>query len=194
MLRLHLTSLVVMTAAWKFGLEELLDPYLIGDHQAESDAERWEFVLVSTLLVGLVTGALILAGRRSLRTIERRQWLEALLGEGFEANPVACFAMDGERRIHAENASCRTLLGPHFGSLVGRSLHDLLPIDLTDTRYLELEMGLRDRARWEGPLVLDGVDGPVRVTLDLVMRCDAVTGTARSLHAWVHALKPLRHR
>lgn len=190
--------LVVMTsllsAGWKFGVEELLDPYLVGDHQAESDAERWEFVLVSTLLVALVTGTLILAGRRALRTIERRQWLNALVGEGFEANPVACFAMDGERRIHAENASCRALLGPHFGSLVGHSFHDLLPIDLTDTRYLELEMGLRDHARWEGALVLDGADGPVRVNLDLVLRCDAATGSASSLHAWVHALKLLRER
>jgi PAS domain-containing protein len=184
----------VLAAVWKFGLEELADPYLAGDHQAESDAERWEFVVVSTLLVALVTGMLMLVGRRALQALEQRQWLDALLGDGFEANPVASFAMDGERRIHAENASCRALLGPYFGGLVGRSFHDLLPIDLTDTRYLELEMALRDQARWEGALVLDGVDGPVRLSLDLVLRRDPGTGTATSLHAWVHALKPLRHR
>ena len=180
----------VLSAVWSFGLEDLLDPYLPGDHVAENDAERWEFVIITSLLVATVVGLMVLSGLRTLRTIDHRQQVEALVFEGFHNDLGAAFTADGERTIVAENDRCRELLGPHFGPLIGRSFHDLLPIDLTDTSYLELEIGLRDHSRWQGVFVVAGKLGDMRLTLSLVMM-QSPAGVATSLHGRVRSIEPL---
>ena len=180
----------VLSAAWSFSLEDLLDPYLPGDHVAENDAERWEFVIITSLLVATVVGLIALSGRSTLRAIDRRQQVEALVFEGFRNDLGAAFATDGERTVVAENDRCRELLGPHFGPLIGRSFHDLLPIDLTDTRYLELEIGLRDHSRWQGDFVIAGKQGDMRLTLSLIMM-QSPAGVATSLHGRVRSLELL---
>lgn len=176
----------LLALAWAFGLEDLLDPYLFGTHHAEGDAERWEFVVVVTLLVGGVAGMLLLFGQRTLRTMEQRQAVQALVYAGFEHDPGAAFATDGERVIVAENRRCRELLGPHLGALVGRSFHEFLPLDLTDSRYLEFEISLRDHGFWHGDFVTGGRLGDVRLTLELVM-VQSEAGVATSLHGRVAA-------
>jgi PAS domain-containing protein len=184
--------LVVLTALcaalWSFGLEDLLDPYLPGEHAVENDAERWEFVIATTLLVALSAGLVLLFGLRALKASESRQRVEALVYQGFLNDPQAAFATDGERNVIAENDRCRALLGPHFGTLLGRSFHELLPIDLTDTRYLALEIGLRDHSHWRGEFVVRGRQGEVCIQLELVM-LQSASGVASSLHGRVHALE-----
>lgn len=174
----------LLALAWAFGLEDLVDPYLFGTHHAESDAERWEFVVVVTLLVGGVAGMLLLFGQRTLRTMEQRQAIQALVYAGFEHDPGAAFATDGERIIVAENRRCRELLGPHLGVLVGRSFHEFLPLDLTDSRYLEFEISLRDHGFWQGDFVTGGRLGEVRLTLELML-VQSEAGVATSLHGRV---------
>jgi PAS domain-containing protein len=178
----------LLALAWAFGLEDLVDPYLFGTHHAEGDAERWEFVVVVTLLVGGVAGMLLLFGQRTLRTMEQRQVVQALVYAGFERGPEAAFATDGERVIVAENRRCRELLGPHLGVLVGRSFHEFLPLDLTDSRYLEFEISLRDHGYWHGDFVTGGRLGDVRLTLELVM-VQSEAGVATSLHGRVAAVE-----
>lgn len=180
----------VLSAVWSFGLEDLFDPYLPGDHVAENPAERWEFVILTSLMVATVVGLMILFGRNTLRTINQRQQIEALVFEGFRNDLDAAFTTDGERTVVAENDRCQELLGPHFGPMVGRSFHDLLPIDLTDASYLELEIGLRDHSRWQGDFVVKGKQGDMRLTLDLIMM-QSPAGVATSLHGRVKSLEPL---
>jgi PAS domain-containing protein len=183
--------LVIMTFAlsfaWKFGVEELVDPYLIGDHLVESDAERWEFVIVSTLMVALAVATMLLIGHRAYRRLEHRQWLETLITEGFMEHPTAGFVMDDERRIVLENSACRDLAGPDLGVLVGRSFKDLYPMDLTDAQYLSLELSLRERDRWRGNLKCVGTNRPVQLNIELVLR-RGEDGVATSHHAWIHEI------
>jgi PAS domain-containing protein len=173
----------LLALAWAFGLEDLVNPYLFGTHYVEGDAERWEFVVVVTLLVGGVVGMLLLFGQRTLRAVEQRQALQALVYAGFENDPEAAFATDGERVIVAENRRCRELLVPHLGVLVGRSFHEFLPLDLTDSRYLEFEISLRDHGHWQGDFVTEGRLGDVRLTLE---------GVTTSLHGRVAAVDLLQ--
>ncbi len=186
--------LVVLTmlcaALWSFGLEDLLDPHLAGEHVVENDAERWEFVVVTTLLVAASAGLMLLLGLRALKVSARRQRVEAQVYQGFLNAPHAAFTTDGERTVVAENARWEALIGPHCGSLLGRSFHELLPIDLTDTRYLELEIGLRDHNHWRGEFVVRGRQGDMRLELELVM-VQSPSGVASSLHGWLHDLELL---
>ncbi len=186
--------LVVLTALfaalWSFGLEDLLDPYLPGEHVAENDAERWEFVVITTLLVASVAGLMLLSGLQALRLSEGRQQVEALVYQGFLSDPGAAFTADGERIVIAENARCEALLGPHFGSLRGRSFHELLPIDLTDTRYLELEISLRDNNHWRGEFVARGHQGEVRLDVELVM-LQTPSGVTTSVHGRIYGIDSL---
>ncbi len=185
-------SLVALTslcaALWSFVIEDLLDPYLPGDHVFENVTERWEFVVVTTLLVALAAGVTLLAGLHALRVSERQQRIQSMVYEGFLRDPGAAFTTDGERRVVVENDRCRALLEPHFGSLLGRSFHELLPIDLTDTRYLQLEIGLRDHGHWRGEFDVEGRQGEVRLELELVM-VQHPSGVATSLHGTVHRLE-----
>ena len=181
----------LLALGWAFGLEDLVDPYLFGAHQTEGDAERWEFVVVCTLLVAGVVGLLLLSGQRALRAMEQRQAIQALVHAGFEHDAVAAFATDGDRVVVAENRRCREQLGPHLGALIGRSFHELLPLDLTDSRYLEFEISLRDHGFWHGDFVTGGRLGDVRLTLDLVMVQNA-SGVATSLHGRVAGVEPVQ--
>ncbi len=193
-LSLFCLLLIVLTtllaALWSFGVEDLLDPYLPGEHAVENDAERWEFVILTTLLVAVAVALMLLSGLHALRLSEQRQRVEALVHQGFMNGPHAAFATDGERNVIVENRRCAELLGPHFGSLVGRSMHELLPIDLTDTRYLQLEIGLRDHGRWHGEFVTRGRQGDVLLDLELVMLQNP-SGVATSLHGHLHRLDPV---
>jgi PAS domain-containing protein len=181
----------LLALAWAFGLEDLVDPYLFGTHHAEDDAERWEFVVVVTLLMSGVTGLLLLFGQRALRTMEQRQAIQALVHAGFEHDPEAVFATDGERVIVAENRRCREQLGPHLGALVGRSFHEFLPLDLTDSRYLEFEISLRDHGYWQGDFVTGGRLGDVRLTLELVL-VQSESGVATSMHGRIAAVEQVQ--
>lgn len=179
-----------LAVGWSFWLEDLIDPFLPGGHATESGAERWEFVIVATVMVTMAVGLMLLLGLRQLRALGHRQQIESLAYEGFVNDPVAAFVMDGERTVVAENMRCRELLEPHFGSLVGCSFHELLPIDLTDTRYLDLEMHLRDHGHWRGEFVAHGDRAEVKLEVELTMQRSR-SGVATSLHGRVHALEPV---
>ena len=44
----------IIAAAWKFGFEEWIDPFLPGVHDVDSEGEQWEFVLLSSFFPALL--------------------------------------------------------------------------------------------------------------------------------------------
>jgi len=191
--QLILLSLVLVattfavTLAWKFGIEEFFDPYLPGIHLVDSPAERWEFVIVATLLVALVSGLLLVLGHGRLQAIEARQRLQSLIYEGYLTSRDARFTMDSERVIVAETDNCRKLLGPRLGALVGRRFHDLMPMDLTDATYLEMELAMRDPGKWRGTVSFHNEETRVDIDLGLRVLRDR-HGTVTSMHGRVFGL------
>jgi diguanylate cyclase (GGDEF)-like protein/PAS domain S-box-containing protein len=47
------TGVALLAMAWKFGIEEWVDPFLPGTHHEDSEAERWEFVIACAMFTGL---------------------------------------------------------------------------------------------------------------------------------------------
>lgn len=194
--QLALLALVLVAAtlllafAWKFGLEEYVDPFLPGNHQVESRAERWEFVAVSTLFVALVSGLMLLFGRHTLRQLESAQRRQALVYDGFISSREPLLVLDGERVIVAENRRAAELFGPYQGPLAGRHFHDLVPIDLTDATYLGMELAIRDPGTWRGKVRFVHPTAPLRVDLGLRVRRDRM-GNLSSIHARVFGIEQL---
>ena len=58
------TGVALLAIAWKFGIEEWFDPFLPGNHQEDSEAERWEFVIACAMFTGLGLALPILAYSR----------------------------------------------------------------------------------------------------------------------------------
>jgi len=58
------TGVALLAMAWKFGIEEWVDPFLPGSHREDSEAERWEFVIACAMFTGLGLALPILAYSR----------------------------------------------------------------------------------------------------------------------------------
>lgn len=58
------TAVALLAMAWKFGIEEWVDPFLPGTHHEDSEAERWEFVIACAMFTGLGLALPILAYSR----------------------------------------------------------------------------------------------------------------------------------
>ena len=59
-----ITGVALLAMAWKFGIEEWVDPFLPGTHQEDSEAERWEFVIACAMFTGLGLALPIIAYSR----------------------------------------------------------------------------------------------------------------------------------
>ena len=58
------TAVALLAMAWKFGIEEWADPFLLGTHHEDSEAERWEFVIACAMFTSLGLALPILAYSR----------------------------------------------------------------------------------------------------------------------------------
>jgi diguanylate cyclase (GGDEF)-like protein/PAS domain S-box-containing protein len=59
-----ITGVALLAMAWKFGIEEWVDPFLPGTHHEDSEAERWEFVIACAMFTGLGLALPIIAYSR----------------------------------------------------------------------------------------------------------------------------------
>lgn len=145
------TGLVVALLAfgWKFGLEELLDPFLPGIHAEESAAERWEFVVVSSLFAVLATALPTLVAYRQL---QGRLTANRLSTAVFASAPQPMVITDPAARVRAVNPAFETLSGWTTEQVVGQPLDVLCAADNAAGRCAEILRALDAQGEWRGEL------------------------------------------
>jgi PAS domain S-box-containing protein len=126
----------VLAIAWKFGIEEEMDPFLPGEHNVDSLAERWEFVVVTALLsaLALVAPAIVIRRLISTRFEASRRMADMLLAASeqkyrqlFETGQVCVLVLDVDGRFVMLNEQSARALGGVPGDFVGRTIAEKFP-------------------------------------------------------------------
>ena len=148
-------AVLLLAAIWKFGIEEAVDPYLWGEHIAESPAERWEFVIMAAMFVALSMVLPLIAGRKLIRRVRELEIREDAVALGFGRGPEAMFVTDQERRITAANARCSELFACELDRLIGSSFRDMIAADPPSSSVVEMELALREEGVWKGRIEIN---------------------------------------
>lgn len=152
------TGMVVAMLAfgWKFGIEELLDPLLPGEHATESDAERWEFVVVSSLFAILATLLPTLVAYRQLLAHLQASRLSSAV---FAAAPQPMIIADPAVSIRAVNPAFEALSGWTAQEVIGQPVSVLRAGGQADEVFREIDRALGERGEWRGELRNQRQDG-----------------------------------
>ena len=146
-----LTAIAVAGLAilWKFGIEEIVDPYLPGQHDSDSVAERWEFVVAATLFSVLALLPPTLFVKRLLR---ERLAASRLSTAVFRSAPQPMVVTDRQRRVIAANPAFEKLTG-YAADAVMLTPVDFLRTELNDAAvYDEMGHALAHEGAWSGEL------------------------------------------
>ncbi|MBF0158996.1 MAG: sensor domain-containing diguanylate cyclase [Magnetococcales bacterium] len=148
-------SALLLAILWKFGLEEIVDPWLPGLHAFEPSGERWEFVVVTSLLVTL---ALLVPTSLGLRLAKRQQETWQLLLSIFDRIPQPMFVTNTDRTIEMINPALQQLSGYSSIDLKGQPLQKLLHGE-DQTIQTQLHQIMTQQEQWSGELWLLRRDG-----------------------------------
>jgi diguanylate cyclase (GGDEF)-like protein/PAS domain S-box-containing protein len=144
---LSAAGVALLAMVWKFGIEEWLDPYLLGDHGVDSIAERWEFVVMSSLFSIL---ALLAPSAFVFRLFRERLAANRLAAAVFKSAPQPMVVTDAARRVIAVNPAFEKLTG-YQGSAVVDTAVSFLKSDLNDgALYAEISRSLDNGGSWSG--------------------------------------------
>jgi len=144
------TAVLLLAAIWKFGIEEIVDPYLWGDHSAESSAERWEFVIMAAVFATLSMILPLIAGRKLSRRVRELEIREDAVALSFSRGPEAMFVTDPQRRIITANTRCGEIFACELDRLIGSSFSEMLATDPPSNSVVEMELALRTEGVWKG--------------------------------------------
>jgi PAS domain S-box-containing protein len=126
----------VLAIAWKFGIEEEMDPFLPGAHDVDSIAERWEFVVTNALLsaLALIAPAIVIRRLISTRFEASRRMADTLLAASeqkyrqlFETGHVCVLVFDIDGRFVMLNEQSARVLGGVPEDFVGRTIAEKFP-------------------------------------------------------------------
>ncbi len=109
----------VLSAIWKFGLEELADPYMPGDHDIDSFAECCEFVIFSCLFSAM---SLVVPTMLLYRLIGSRQAASRLSEAVFFQSPQPMMVVNSVFKVIAANRAWENLASISSGRAVGKPL------------------------------------------------------------------------
>ena len=136
-----------IAAAWKFGLEDLVDPYLPGEHSTETLGERWEFVIVTTLcsIAAMMLPASVVY-RLVLQNIQARRLAESI----FDSAPQPMLLTDAGCAVLAVNSMWGALTGLRTTDVIGRRLTDLPGGLCGEAMVVSLQAGVAVSGTWSG--------------------------------------------
>jgi PAS domain S-box-containing protein len=146
----------LLAFGWKFGVEEWLDPFLPGEHAADSIAERWEFVIASTFFAIAATAPPSLFVGRLLR---ERMTADRLSAAVFDSAPQPMLVTDHERTILAINPAFEEMSGWSRADLVGCPASTLRSGDHPDEFYKSISHALDTTGAWTGEVTNRRQDG-----------------------------------
>jgi diguanylate cyclase (GGDEF)-like protein/PAS domain S-box-containing protein len=146
---LSAATVALLAIFWKFGVEELLDPYLPGAHAADSAAERWEFVVVATLFSAL---SLLIPSAVVRRLVRERLAASRLSAAVFKSAPQPMVVTDRNRRVIAVNPAFEKLTGYPAEAVVNTAV-SFLKSDLNNTAlYDDIGLALERNGAWSGEI------------------------------------------
>lgn len=132
---------------WKFGIEEFVDPYLPGEHAADSVAERWEFVVVATLFSVL---SLLIPSAVVHRLVREHLAASRLTAAVFKSAPQPLVVTDRDRRVIAVNPAFEKLTGYPAEAIIHTAAF-FFKSDLNNsTLYDEIWLVLDRNGAWSG--------------------------------------------
>lgn len=164
-------GVAVLAMLWKFGIEEWLDPWLPGIHATDSEAERWEFVVMASLFsaLALVVPAFVVA-----RLFADRLAADRLASAVFDSAPQPMVVTDARRCIIAVNPAFEALTGHAAASIIGQPVGCLKSDQQDPAFYRELGRALDSSGSWAGELHNQRPDGsPYVIWLSITATRDA---------------------
>lgn len=139
----------ILSSAWKFGLEEIVDPLLPGQHDVDSDAERWEFVVLCTVFaLAALTLPAILVRRLVGKIIRSRAVAEAIFG----AAPLPMLLVGHDFKVLSANRMFEVLVGASLTSTVGRNLQHLPSGLFNSDPQVDFVTSLTSSGSWSGEI------------------------------------------
>lgn len=144
---LSAATVALLAIFWKFGIEELADPYLPGEHAIDSLGERWEFVIVATLFSVL---SLLIPSAVVRRLVRERLSASRLSAAVFRSAPLPMVVTDRKRRVIAANPAFEKLTG-YLAEAVIHTPVSFLKSDLNKaTLYHDIGRALDCNGAWSG--------------------------------------------
>ena len=130
---LSLLGIFAISAAWEFGLEQLMGSLLGIEDEKESRRDHWEYVVTSTLLAGLAlifpTLALLRGTRDREEVVGRLRESEQSLRGIVENSPAAISLKDADGRYLMVNDQFEMLAGLGRDDIRGRKSDEIFPED-----------------------------------------------------------------
>jgi len=149
-------AVAVLAIGWKFGIEEIVDPYLPGEHAPDSIAERWEFVIASVLFSVV---ALLAPSAAVMRLLRERLAASRLSTAVFNSAPQPMVVTDRWRRVIAVNPAFEKLTGYPADEVMNTPVA-FLKTDLNDAvLYDEIDQALDRSGAWSGEVCNRRPDG-----------------------------------
>ena len=137
----------VLSAIWKFGLEELADPYMPGDHDIDSFAERCEFVIFSCLFSAM---SLVLPTSLVYRLIGSRRAASRLSEAVFFQSPQPMMVVNSLFNVIAANRAWENLAVIPAGRAVGKPLSALAFGTGADEKSAHMIQSIAESGQWTG--------------------------------------------
>jgi diguanylate cyclase (GGDEF)-like protein/PAS domain S-box-containing protein len=146
---LSAATVALLAIFWKFGIEELVDPFLPGEHATDSAAERWEFVVVATLFSVL---SLLVPTAVVRRLVRERLAASRLSAAVFKSAPQPMVVTDRQRRVIAVNPAFEKLTGYPAEAVIHTPVA-FLKSDLNNTTlYDDIGLALDRNGAWSGEI------------------------------------------
>ncbi len=139
----------IIAAAWKFGFEEWIDPFLPGVHGVDSEGEQWEFVLLSSFFSGL---ALVFPAFQFHRMLHRAAAASRLTETVFEFAPQPMMVVSSAFDILAVNMAWEMLAGVSGNAVLGRKITAIEGGVRLPGLQQKMLQGLDESGFWAGEL------------------------------------------
>jgi PAS domain S-box-containing protein len=129
-------TVFLLLVGWEFVLEDAVDQFVGGEHEPESNGQRWEFVLLGTtatsiaVLISTFVSARVVRERGRAEDAHRRT--EARFSDVLEIASEAIISTDEEGRIQLFNQGAERIFGYPAAEIIGRPLDLLIPARFRD--------------------------------------------------------------
>lgn len=147
-----IVTVLIISILWSFALEDVLDPFLPGEHVEENRAEKIEFVFLSALFVTLaVTGPTLLA-KKSLYNWKVAEEKQRLFFFVVQETTEAVMITDMKGNISSVNPAFTQITGYPAAEVIGKNPRFLSSGQHDQPFYETMWSALRENNRWRGEL------------------------------------------
>jgi diguanylate cyclase (GGDEF)-like protein/PAS domain S-box-containing protein len=147
-----LCLVVLLALAWRFGLEEIVDPLFFGPHGVSETAEDWEFVIVTAFLVSLAMIGPVGFAVHVLNERDRAAEQEKLAAAIIDNTSEGVMVTDADNRIVLVNPAFTEISGYPTEEVIGRTPRLLASGRHDAAFYGAMWQSLMRTGRWAGEI------------------------------------------